>query len=207
MKRIFVAIFVMFLSTFTFAEHIFSLNVGPHFSYMGGNMDDIETYINDVHFSLIGEYDYFFQSNFLLGAKIGVGIGGIQDTRDGSTMLCSITNINCAPEFGFKLGRKNLFTLLILPFDFSFSFANDGKIGKVNLDYEAQYLTFAAGLKMNFQWGERICRNGFFVSIYLPWLKTITKGTLNNVELEDKSFVPLKTDFVMDFGYRISFVK
>ncbi len=202
----------MFLSNFCFAKNIFSLNVGPSLNFMGGNMNGQEAFLNDIHFSLLGEYNYLFKNNFLLGAKFGAGIGGVQDTRNGSTLNASITNISYAPELGVKFGRRHLFTLLVLPLDFSYSFAYEGSAyttnSKVNLDYEALYYTISSGLKMNFQWGNKTCRNGFFVGLYFPWLKTITNSTLNDYSLPDKSLTfPLSTAMTMDFGYRISFVK
>lgn len=212
MKKIFTVISILFVSTFCFAKHIFSLNVGPSLNFMGGNMNGQDAYLTDIHFSLLGEYNYLFKNNLLVGVRFGAGIGGITDTRNDSTLNASITNINYSPEFGIKFGRKHLFTLMLLPFDSSYSFAYEGIMDlgnyKVNLDYEAVYYTISSGLKMNFQWGNKTCRNGFFVGLYLPWLKTITNGTLNNNSLADKGLTfPLSSALTMDFGYRISFVK
>lgn len=217
MKKKVISILVLFISTFAFSENVISLNVSPvNIGITGGESNDRNLAVLEYLFGFQGEYNYIFNNNVVIGAMLGTGIGFINDYREGSDahLTATVGNISYAPEVGLRFGRSHLFTLLFQPFSFEHSFVSDGTIVdedsdvSLDVDYSATYNTIKSGVKMNLQWGNRLCRNGFYVGLYIPWYRSITNAKYKGVKLDDETLSPpnLEGAFEFDLGYRISFV-
>lgn len=212
MKKLFIAIIAM-MTSIVFAENILSLNVSPvGASNHKGKYEQTDMELREYYLSLSPEYNYIFKNNLMLGAMFGFGMRIITDTRNDSTIFYPASEIHFAPTIGARFGKRNLFTLSVIPTSFGITYIDGAwanvKIGnvvnKVDIDYEATEFSIKSGVQMNFQWGSKLCRNGFFVGLYIPWYRNIYDVSGWGIEGSDREL--FTAGFDISLGYRLSFV-
>lgn len=144
---------------------------------------------------------------------LGLDICITADGRNGETVLATVApELSFAPIVGMRFGKRNLFTAEFLPVKFGFKYINnatkiveiDDELYKTDIDYDATDFSIKSGLQMNFQWGSRLCRNGFFAGIYIPWYRKISNASLGGIAIKDMDSFTIGVDFSV--GYRLSFV-
>lgn len=210
MKKIFLSLAFIVTSMMGFAENAISLNLGEAVTFQNIELYNIEASMIESNFSLNVEYNHIFDSNFIIGGVAGIGFDGVTLDRKNNDLKYQLTgaNISFAPEIGFKLGKKHFYTLLLQPLYFSNLFITKSSAGTDNdslydINYKATCTTLKSGFRFNFQWGG-VCKNGFYVGAYIPWLRNITDAKLKDVDLKDQTSRDI--GFEIAFGYRMSFV-
>lgn len=210
MKKLFLSLVFIVTSTICFAENAISLNFGEAITFQNIELYNFKSKMIESNFGLNAEYNYIFDNNFIIGGIAGIGFNNITlDVKNKDMEYQAVgADISFAPEFGFLLSKRHFYTLLLQPI-----YLNSIIISKTgggtdydslyDIDYTATCTTLKSGLKFNFQWGG-VCKNGFYIGAYIPWLRNITDAKLKDVDLKDESSKDI--GFEIAFGYRISFV-
>lgn len=210
MKKLFLSLVFIVASTICFAENAISLNLGNVITVQNLEIYKFKTSMFGTSYGLNAEYNYIFDNNFIIGVIAGIGFDNIMlDVKNKDLKYEAVgSDISFAPEFGFLLSRRHFYTLLLQPI-----YLNSIAIAKTGggTDYDSLYdigytatcTTLKSGFKFNFQWGG-LCKNGFYIGAYIPWLRNITDAKLKDVDLKDESSKDVGFEIVL--GYRISFV-
>lgn len=209
MKKLLIAIIIGCLS-FGFAENAISLNFGWNNCFQRNvNFYNFNNaLLTDDNFGLKLDYDYLFGNNFMIGSTVGIGFN-LQSINDEKSLLNTVAaNYSFASKLGFKLGRKNFHTFSLIPIAFDLRNIQVGTSGNktstAKIDYTAICTTFKSGINFNFQWGKKLCKNGFYLGAYLVWGRDIFNAKIGSIFLENQSTD--KVGFEFTYGYRLSFV-
>lgn len=215
-KKIFILLF-LFCSTFAFSENVISWNITPaNFGIYKFDQSNTTYKISEIRTLIGAEYDYLFASNFYVGGLINLGFDSYTLNFDAgkSIKLSGIAfDMFFAPAVGYKLGKRHFIGIQLLPLYFNYSsssgYANVeaeyyGRTIKSSIEFSCKSFEIGSGLKMNFQWGNGLLRNGFYIGLYVPWNYKISDLDTEILKSDDFSFCPKTVRF--EIGYKMSFV-
>ena len=211
MKKFIIGLTILFCSSFAFTKNFISLEVSP----LNLSVQDLknDTYIVDYQIKFGVEYNYVFDSNFLIGASVSIAPDFIILPDDYAILTTAGFCMNLTPiMLGYKFGNNHFFALDLIPITLSGTLVN-GKADITTKDYRDKLVTvsvpisgiktvFYSGIKADVQFGNNLFRNGFYVGIFIPWLLELDFVTIGNIPLDSMTFNTLGC--VFELGYKFS---
>ena len=215
-KKVCVLLFIL-CSCFAFSENVISWNVTPlNLGVYKFNKANVDYTFTDFRILIGGEYDYLFSSNFYVGGLANFGFDSYTlnfEAKEDIKLSGIGFDMLFAPAVGYKFGKRHFIGIQLLPLYFNYSsssgYANIkkkyyGSTISSSIKFNCNTFETGSGLRMNFQWGNSLLRNGFFVGLYVPWTYKISDIDIDGRKSDDFSITP-KTVRI-EAGYKMSFV-
>ena len=200
-----------------FAEHVISWNVTPlNVGIYNFDKANANYKFGDFRILFGGEYDYLFPSNLYIGGMVNLGCDAYIlscNAWDDTSLSGTGFDFLFAPAVGYKFGKRHFIAIQLMPLYFNYSsFSGDataerkynGRTITASVKFSCKGFETGSGLRMNFQWGNNLLRNGFFVGLYVPWNYKISDIDTELLKSDDFSFTPKTVRF--EIGYKMSFV-
>lgn len=182
MKKLLSVLFALLFGMSVYAEHIISTSLNPLVFSVHDFQDSKDNkFANAIYRAGVNlEYHYLFDSNFFLGADIGLFYTA-SSLRVNNNFIVkdSLPTVEFASSLGFRFGHSHLMSIELLPVKFTYDCYSgqadfiqniNNRNVTVSANLNGYSVMYSTELRGNIQFGNKNTKNGFTVGVGFPWL-------------------------------------
>ena len=200
MKKLFLILSLVLVSSFCFAEKIdFALETNDAITFL---TDEYEYRYAD--FCINADFAYGITKNFAVGGLFGFGLGLLNPTVKDFNSYGFVLKL--APEIGYTTETDHFkFGAFFVPIkaDILFAQASLRKDGTAQYDYKYDFTTLLTGLKLDFTF----TRLGFYIGLYYPFRYIVEEHRIDGININRKTTRDVSEGFSVDLGFRALILK